>query len=260
MPVPAFVALVGLVGLAVGSFLNVCIDRLPRSQSIVVLPSHCESCKHNLAPADLVPVLSYLWLRGRCRYCKQRIPGRLPLVELASGLLFTFIAYRYGATAQALVVLAFVSVLVVVLVTDLEQKLIPNKVVYPSMVAALLVVPWGPIGQGVTLQYAYLDALKGLLLGGGVLWVIYMLSRGGFGAGDVKLGALLGLMMGFVPVMVALQLSFVVGGVVAAALLVFRVRRRKDYIPFGPFLAGAGLVSLFWGQAIFDWYQGFFVG
>ena len=97
-----------------------------------------------------------------------------------------------------------------------------------------------------------------MLLGGGLLFFIYLVARGGFGAGDVKLGALLGFMIGFIPVLVALQLSFIVGGLIASALLVLRMRRRGDLMPFGPFLAGAGMVSLFWGQTIFDWYQGLF--
>lgn len=258
MPPTGFVFFVGVIGLAVGSFLNVCIDRLPRRQSIVGVRSHCEACGRSLAPVDLVPVFSFLWMRGRCRYCKGRIPRRLLFVELVTGGLFAFVALRYGVTAQTLVLLAFVSALVLIFVVDLEHSLILNRVIYPSAAVALLAVPWGPVGHGVTLQSAYLDALEGFLLGGGVLFAIYLFARGGFGGGDVKLGALLGIMMGFVPVLVALQVSFVVGGMVAAVLLVLRLRRRRDYIPFGPFLAGAGMVSLFWGQAIFGWYQHLF--
>ena len=258
MPPVEFLFFLGLVGLAVGSFLNVCIDRLPIGQSIVAIPSHCEACGHRLAPIDLVPVFSFLVLRGRCRFCKARIPWRLPLVELTTGVLFAFVAFRYGTTAQTPIVLGFVSVLVVVFVVDLDRSLILNKVVYPSMAVALLVVPWGPVGHGLTVQAAYLEALKGILLAGGVLFIIYLIARGGFGAGDVKLGALLGLMVGFIPVLVALQVSFIVGGLVAIALLVLRIRRHRDYVPFGPFLAGAGMVSLFWGQTIFQWYQGLF--
>ena len=258
MPPAEFVLFIGLVGLAVGSFLNVCIDRLPRGQSIVALPSHCDSCGHRLSVLDLVPVFSFLWLRGKCRYCGTRIPRRIPIVELATGVLFAFVAFRYGVTIEALVVLAFVSVLLVVFLVDLERSLILNKVIYPSLAVALLVVPWGPVGQGLSIQDAYLEVLKGVLLGGGLLFFIYLVARGGFGAGDVKLGALLGFMMGFIPVLVALQISFIVGGLIASALLVLRMRRRGDLIPFGPFLAGAGMVSLFWGQTIFDWYQGLF--
>lgn len=253
-----FVALVGLAGLAVGSFLNVCIDRLPRGESIVAVASHCESCGQPLALRDLVPVFSFFWLRGRCRRCKARISWRLPMVELATAVLFAFIAFRYGPTALTLVALAFVSVLLVIFVVDLERSLILDKVVYPSMAFALLTVPWGPAGHGLTIPSAYLEALKGFLLAGGVLLVIYRLARGGFGLGDVKLGALVGVMMGFIPALVALQIAFVVGGLVAVALLGLRLRRLKDPIPFGPFLAGASAVSLLWGQEIFDWYQGIF--
>ena len=258
MPPIEFIVPMGIVGLAVGSFLNVCIDRLPTGRSIVAVSSHCESCGHSLAPVDLIPVLSFLWLRGRCLSCRGRIPWRLPLVEMATGALFAFVSFRHGPTAEALVLLAFLSVLVVVFMVDLQRSLILNKVIYPSAAVALLAVPWGPIGQGATIQAAYLEALKGFLLGGGVLLVVYLLARGGFGAGDVKLGALLGLIMGFIPLFVALQLSFIVGGVVAFALLILRLRRRRDVIPFGPFLAGAGMLSLFWGQTIFDWYQRLF--
>ncbi|MEK7778357.1 MAG: prepilin peptidase [Chloroflexota bacterium] len=254
----ALVALAGLVGLAVGSFLNVCSDRLPRGQSIVVVPSHCDSCGHPLAPWDLAPLASFLWLRGRCRYCRAHIPRRIPLVELATGILFAFVIFRYGITTQAGVLLPFVGVLVVVFVVDLEHSLILNKVIYPSMAVALVVAPWGPVGHGLSIQSAYLEVLKGVLVGGGAPFIIYLLARGGFGAGDVKLGSLLGLMMGFIPVIVTLQLSFLVGGMVAATLMVLRIRRRKDPIPFGPFLAGAGVVGLFWGHTIFQWYQGLF--
>ncbi len=253
-----YVFLAGVLGLAIGSFLNVCIDRLPQNRSIVAVPSHCESCGHRLSPWDLIPLLSFIWLRGRCRYCRAGIPRRLPLVELATGSLFAFVVFRYGITAQTPILATFIAVLILVFVVDLEQGLILDKVIYPSMALALLVAPWGPAGHGLTIQAAYLEVLKGVALGGGVPLIIYLLARGGFGLGDVKLGALLGLMMGFIPTLVTLQLAFIVGGIVATILLVFRIRRRKDSIPFGPFLAGAGVAALFWGQTIFHWYQGLF--
>ncbi len=164
-----FALLVGLVGLAIGSFLNVCIDRLPRGQSIVSVPSHCEACGHKLGVTDLVPLVSYLWLRGRCRYCKASISIRLPLVELTTGLLFLYIAARYGATLQTPVLLTFVAALVVVFVIDLEHSLILNRITYPGIAIVLLVAPWGPIGDTLSVQEAYLQAGWGLLLGGGVL-------------------------------------------------------------------------------------------
>ncbi len=118
------VAFAGLLGLAVGSMLNVAIDRLPKGESIVTVPSHCEACGHRLAPLDLVPVISFLLLRGRCRYCGARIPGRIPLVELTTGILFSFIAWRYGAVPESPVLMAFVGFIIVVVVVDLRHLLI----------------------------------------------------------------------------------------------------------------------------------------
>lgn len=258
-----FTLLVGLVGLSVGSFLNVCVDRLPRGLSIVATPSHCEVCGHNLGVKDLIPLVSYLWLRGRCRYCKASISIRLPLVELATGLLFLYIAARYGVTLQTPVLLTFVAALVVVFAIDMEHSLILNRITYPGIVIAFLLAPWGPVGDALPVQAAYLEAGWGLLLGGGVLGAIYLLARlvahGGFGLGDVKLGVMLGAMLGPVSTFVTLQLSFIAGGVVAIALLGLKLRSRRDLIPFGPFLASAGVVSLFWGGTIFTWYQGLFL-
>ncbi len=258
MPAAEFILLVGLFGLAVGSFLNVCIDRLPRNLSIVALPSHCERCQHPLAPLDMMPLLSYLWLRGKCRYCKASFPVRIPVVETTTGLLFAYVSFRYEATIETVVVLAFVGVLVVVFFIDLEHNLILNRIMYPSIVAGLLLAPFGPLGDGQSALQAYLYALLGALVGAGVLYAIYLAARGGFGGGDVKLGGFLGAMLGVPKIFVALPMSFVAGGLVGIALIIFKVRSRKDTVPFGPFLAGAALVTLFWGEAIFDWYKGLF--
>ena len=253
-----FIILIGLLGLAVGSFLNVCIDRLPSGLSIVALPSHCERCGHRLTPLDLAPVLSYLWLRGRCRYCKAPIPRRIPLVEAVTGLLFAYVAFRYEVTLETVVVLGFVGILIIVFFIDLEHSVILNRIMYPGVAAALLVAPLGPLGQGQDAPHAYLDALLGIAIGGGVLYVIFLVARGGFGGGDVKLGGFVGAILGVPQIIVALPLSFIAGGLLALTLLALKVRGRKDAIPFGPFLAGAALVSLFWGQTTFDWYQGIF--
>ncbi|MCZ6614606.1 MAG: prepilin peptidase [Chloroflexi bacterium] len=263
MATAEFIILIGLLGLAVGSFLNVCIDRLPKGLSIVALPSHCERCQHRLKPLDLVPVLSYLWLRGRCRYCKVAIPWRIPLGEAVTGLLFAYVAFRYEVTLETVVVLGFVGVLIVVFFIDLEHSLILDRVMYPAVAAALLVVPVGPLGQGQDALHAYIDAFLGIAIGGGTLAMIYfgalrMLGQDAFGWGDVKLGVFLGAILGVTQTLVALPLSFISGGLLGLTLLILKVRGRKDAIPFGPFLAVAGLVSLFWGQTIFNWYRGIF--
>ena len=160
-------------------------------------------------------------------------------------------------------VLAFVGTLIMVFFIDFECSLILNKIIYPGIIVALLVAPLGPLGQGQGVLQSYVDALLGAAVGAGVLFVIFfaalrILGRDAFGQGDVKLGLFLGLVLGLPLTFVALQLSFIAGGLVAIALLAFKVRRRKDTIPFGPFLSGAALITLFWGQAIPDWYLGLF--
>ena len=154
----------------------------------MALPSHCEHCP----PLDLVPVFSYLLLKGRCRYCKVTIPWRSPLVEVVTGLLFAYVAFRYEVTLETVVVLGFVGVLIVVFFIDLEHSLILNRVMYPAVAAALLVAPLGSLGQDQDALHAYMDALLGIAIGGGVLYVIFLAARGGFGGGDVKLAGLLG--------------------------------------------------------------------
>jgi leader peptidase (prepilin peptidase)/N-methyltransferase len=184
-------------------------------------------------------------------------------VELTAGLLFLYIAARYRITLQTLVLLIFVSALVAVYTIDLEHTLILDKITYPGIVIAFLVVPWRPVGDDLPVWAASREAGLGLLLGGGVLGAIYLrawlVAHDGFGLGDVKLGLMLGAMLGPVSMFVTLQLSFIVGGVVAVALLGFKLRGRRDLIPFGPFLVSAGVVSLFWGGSIFTWYQGLFL-
>lgn len=203
-------------------------------------------------------MLSYLWFRGRCRYCKAPIPRRILLVEAVTGLLFAYVAFRYEVTLETVVVLGFVGILIVVFFIDLEHSLILDRVMCPATAAALLAAPLGPLGQGQDAFHAYIDALLGIAIGGGVLYVIFLAARGGFGGGDVKLGGFVGAILGIPQVVVALPLSFIAGGLAALSLLALNVRGRKDAIPFGPFLVGSALVSLFWGQAIFDWYRGIF--
>jgi len=243
-----------LLGLAVGSFLNVCIDRLPLNKSIVFPPSHCEACQHKLAAKDLIPVFSYLRLRGRCRYCQAAVPRRLFWVELATALIFALLSWHYGLS-PALGIMAFYACLfIVIFVIDLEQGLILNKVVYPGMVVAFLLAlyPWPWLTQSIGMRVAY------AALGGGIGFALFLLiaivSRGGMGWGDVKLAALIGLATGFPLVFLAIIMGAILGGIVAVALVIAKKRKRRETIPFGPFLALATMITLLWGNNILDWY------
>ena len=236
-----------VLGLAVGSFLNVCIDRLPAGESIVRGASHCPNCQHLLAPWDLVPVFSYLWLRGRCRYCGASIPVRVPLVEVATGVLFGFLFWKFGLGVELGIALVYGSILLAISVIDLEHQLILNVVVYPALPLALALSLLSP-------DPTIASAALGFAVGVAAVSIPFLIYRQGMGMGDVKLGGLIGLMVGYPHVLVALLLAVVVGGVIASLLLVLRIKGRKDAIPFGPFMAAGAFVTLLWGQAILDWY------
>ncbi len=252
------------IGLAIGSFLGVCIDRLPRNESVVKPPSHCESCQHRLVFKDLIPILSYLRLRGRCRYCGCTVSPRSLWVELATGGVFAFlywwcIVLNPDLGIVAFAVMAFYACLfIVIFVIDLEHQLILNKVIYPGMVVALLLTliphPW--LADRMVDRLA--SAALGAGVGFGILLLIALVSRGGMGWGDVKMAALIGLVTGFPLILVALLLAIILGGVVALVLLLFKKRRRKEGIPFGPFLSLAAIATILFGTTMLDWYLGLF--
>jgi leader peptidase (prepilin peptidase)/N-methyltransferase len=248
------IVLFALLGLAIGSFLNVCIDRLPRNESIVNPPSHCDVCRHKLAIKDNIPVFSYLRLRGRCRYCQASIPRRLFWVELATALIFALLCWYYGLSVELGVMAFYACLFIIIFVIDLEQGLILNKVVYPGMVVALLLAllpqPW--------LTQWVVTGIANAALGGGISFALFLLivlaSHGGMGWGDVKLAALIGLATGFPLVFPSIIMGAILGGIVAVALLISKKRNRRETIPFGPFLALAAMVTLLWGSGILNWY------
>jgi len=235
----------------------VCLDRLPQGESILNPPSHCQSCHHRLAAKDLIPVFSYLWLHGHCRYCQAYIPKRLLWVELATGGLFAFLYGSYGLTPELGAMAFYTSLFIITFVVDLEHELILNKVIYPGMAVALLFAlflpqPW--------LEQWWFQGIANFAIGGSISLVLFLLiaiiSRGGMGWGDVKLAALIGLATGFPLVLLALVMAAILGGLVAVALLLAKKRGRKEAIPFGPFLSLAALVTLLWGSSMLNWYLG----
>jgi len=249
-----------LLGLFVGSFLNVCIDRLPSGQSIIHPRSYCAACKRKLGNLDLIPIFSYLWLRGRCRYCRASIPIRLPIVEGTTGLLFALLCWKFGLGLELGISLIYASLLIIIFVIDLENHLVLDKVTYPGMVLALAFSFFWPGLEGMSMVSGealskVLSSLAGGALGMAAMALPYILThRRGMGFGDVKLGALVGLMSGFPLVFVAILMAWIIGGVVAAILLAFKVKKLKDPIPSATFLVISAMVTLLWGQAIWQWY------
>lgn len=252
-----------VIGICVGSFLNVCIDRLPRGQSIVNPPSHCPTCGRKLKWIELIPVISYLWLRGRCRSCGTRIPRRILAVEVGTGLLFAFLGFSYGFGVEFLVLALWGGLFLVLAVIDLEHRLILNKIVYPAIGISLLLSPFWPnlgfdrpfLGSD-GLLHSFLASLSGGLIFAALLFVIALIYSGGMGWGDVKMAALIGLITGFPSVLSAMMISFVSSGVVAIILLALRLRARKEAVPFAPFLSLGAFIALLWGPELITWYLG----
>ncbi len=249
-----------LLGLAIGSFLNVCIDRLPAERSIVTPPSACDQCGRRLSVADLVPVISYLRLRGRCRYCGAVLPKRLVIVEAACGALLGSLYLLFGLEPEFGVAALWACVFIVVFVIDLEQGLVLNRIVYPSMAIALLLaglvdVPWM---RGIGLTDGWLQ-IAIAALGGGAGFLFFflvavaaerILGKEGLGWGDVKLAALIGLVCGFPLVVFVIVLGAAIG--LLMAVLMGRLKTGQT-IPFGSALAVASMVAIMAGKAFLDW-------
>jgi leader peptidase (prepilin peptidase)/N-methyltransferase len=255
-----YVVIFFLFGSAIGSFINVVADRLPRGQSIVAPGSYCVECKHNLAPKDLVPLFSYLWLRGRCRYCGAAVPIRLFLIELTTAILFVFLYYYYGISWELAIAIFSSGIFISLLIIDLEHGILPNIIIVVGIAVVIIYIVIGTILgyepefiSNIGFNLWIVDAVVGSGIGFILLFLVALIFRGGMGWGDVKLSALLGLIVGFPLIFIALWLAIIFGGVIAGILLLTRVKSRKDSIPFGPFLAVAGIVTVLWGKHILLW-------
>ncbi len=247
--------LVFLFGTCIGSFLNVCIHRIPRKESIVFMGSACPSCRKNIAFHDNIPLLSYLVLGGRCRNCGNPISTRYPVVEALTGLVFVVLYLKFGLTGSFLVYSIFSSALIVVAFIDFSLKIIPDVITLPGIVAG--VVARSLVAD--TMWTGLVDSLLGVVAGGGVLVAVawlYLLATGreGMGGGDVKLLAMIGAFTGWKGVVVTLIGGAFVGSVVGMVLIAAYGRDSKYAVPFGPFLAGGALFHLLYGREFMEWY------
>lgn len=241
-----------LFGLCIGSFLNVCIYRLPVSRSIVTPPSACPKCDYRLRFYDNIPVASWLWLRGRCRACKAPISPRYPLVELLTGLFAVAAVFRFGPHWSALIVFAFLAVLIVVTFIDLDHRIIPDVLTLPGILIFFFA---GMAVPGVSRA----DALIGALASPGALYLVgeyFYFFRGveGMGGGDVKLISMIGALVGWQGVLVTIFLASATGTLVGLAIMIRTGKGSKLAVPFGPFLAAGAAVHLFFGPELIAWY------
>ena len=241
-------------GALVGSFLNVCIHRIPGGESIAFPASHCPHCKTAIKPYDNIPIVSYLVLRGRCRSCAAGIAIRYPLVEMLGGIAAVGALCAFGLSAEALLIFAFLAALIVITFIDLDHQIIPDAISLPGIfvgfaAALLLGTP------------SWVDSLIGIALGGGLLFAVAegyarLTGREGMGGGDIKLLAMIGAFLGWRAIPVTVLVGSLLGSVIGLSLMALRGRDTRMAIPFGPFLAVGAVVALFWGEAIIAWYLG----
>lgn len=248
-------AIAFVLGLCLGSFLNVVIFRLPRRQSLVTPPSRCTRCGYSLRWFDNVPVLSWIWLMGRCRGCRAPISAQYPVVEIVTGLLFLLVVWMTPVGPLMLSRLILVCILVALFGIDLEHQILPNSITLPGIAVGLVFSVLGPPG--------WQSALGGVLLGGGVLygiaWTYYWVRREeGLGMGDVKMLAMIGAFLGWKAVLVTLVLSSFSGALVGVALIAAQRGGMRLALPFGTFLALGAVAAMFVGDPLLNWYAQFF--
>ncbi len=271
--------LVFVLGCVIGSFLNVCIYRIPRNETVVSTPSHCPICNTKISWYDNLPLLSYLFLSGKCRNCSTRISPRYPMVEGLTGILFLLIYIRFGPSLETIAYSLFAALLLISTFTDLERDdegelymMIPDLVTVPGTVAGVL------FSIALT-DMKLIESLLGVVVGGGALYLVMRIApmfmrrgepelenvgegntkQGVMGEGDTKLAAMMGAFLGWEKVLIGIYLGIIIGAVVGLILLVLKIKGRKDAVPFGPFLAIGAFLAMFYGAQIISFIFDFSV-
>ena len=246
--------IVFLYGIIIGSFLNVCIWRVPRGESILFPASHCPCCGKGLRFYDLVPILSYISTKGKCRYCGEKISIQYPLVELVNGGLYLLILQKYGFSLDLVMYCLLGSLLLVIGIVDYYSQIIPNEFIITGFGILLIL----NIKSYINHPTLMIGGVIGLILGGGFFLFLAIITNGGMGGGDIKLMALLGLWLGWRLILLVMLLSFVLGAGVSLILISLKIKGKKDYIPFGPFIGVATLLTVLYGHGIINLYLSLF--
>lgn len=252
------IAIILIFGLAIGSFLNVLISRLPNKESVIKGRSRCPSCKHTLGFFDLFPILSFILLGGKCKYCHKKISVQYPLVEAATALLFLTAYFvfipedrpiNYFSFLKLTRAWFFISAMIIIFAYDFKRYLILDQIVYPSIIAAILTIPIFLGGQ--LEQNLFWGVFLAAILGGGFFLLQYIISKGRWvGGGDVKMGVLMGLILGLSGLFFALFFAYIIGAIFSLWFIISKRKTIKDALPFGPFLATGTIISLFWAEEI----------
>ncbi|HEX9060695.1 MAG TPA: prepilin peptidase [Clostridia bacterium] len=245
---------VGIFGLMIGSFLNVCIYRIPLGESIVAPHSHCTSCNRKLGPLDLIPLFSYVFLRGRCRYCKEKISPRYPTVETATAVVFLILYAKYGLTVDFASFAFLMSILITVFMIDIDKRIIPGNLVVIALAAGILVTVYNVIRPfGIYGDHNWWNPIAGFMAGSGfllltaVLGFILFKTDEAMGIGDVKIFAPIGIFLGWKMTIMAIAVALLTAGISCLFIIALKKKGFKETVPFGPFLIIGTFITIVWG-------------
>ncbi|WP_053957097.1 prepilin peptidase [Inediibacterium massiliense] len=243
--------LIFIFGLFIGSFLNVCIYRIPKGESIIYPSSHCPKCNTNLKPIDLIPVISFLFHKRKCRYCGENISLQYPFIELLNGFIYLFLYIKYDTSIFFIQYMILTSLLIVISMIDIQFKIIPDACNLFGFITAIILI----LFKNPTLL-SFKDAFFGLLIGGGFFLIIAILTNA-MGGGDIKLMGVLGLFFGWKMIVFITFFSFCIGSILSILLILFKIKNKKDPIAFGPFISLAVCLAIFYGTEIINRYLSF---
>ena len=241
-------------GLIIGSFLNVCIFRIPKGESISYPPSHCTSCGYNLKPKDLVPVFSYLFLKGRCRSCKEKISLRYPIIELINALSYVLIYMKFGFAIKSIFFCLLASLLIVISMIDFDKKEVYAATTLFGLILGIIYLVVSYFYSNIN----YTDNILGGVVGFLIIFLIVKLT-GGMGEGDYEIAGICGLFLGVKGILVGLFIGIILGAIYGSGLLIRKSKTGKDEMAFGPFIALGSFISLIYGAGILEFYINFFI-
>ncbi|MDR3598295.1 prepilin peptidase [Clostridium sp.] len=231
--------LIFILGLVIGSFLNVCIYRIPMEESIAFPPSHCTNCEHRLKPLDLIPILSYICLGGRCRYCNQQISARYPIIEGLNGILYLLVYLKFGLTIIALKYCILASILIVIGMIDYDTQFVfTSTTVFGGIIGIIFIII-----QAIIYKNGIIDLILGGLVGFAIIGLIVFFTKG-MGEGDIEIAAVCGLFLGVKGILLGLFLAIIIGGLAGVIILCLKLKKAKEKIAFGPFIALGSLISM----------------
>ena len=245
--------LVLILGLVIGSFLNVCIYRIQKEESIAFPPSHCTSCGYNLKAVDLIPVISYISLKGKCRKCSENISIRYPIVELINGIMYVVLFLKFGLSYTFIFSAIFFSILLVISLIDLESK----EIYFSTIIFGLIVAILYSLVEYFIFNGNIINNVIGAVIGYGIIMIIVIVT-GGMGEGDAEIAGICGLFLGIKGILLALFIAVVTGGIVGSIILLLKLKDKKTAIAFGPYIALGTIISILYGSKIIDFYLNYY--